>query len=76
MRGVAYALANPDAPASALHEAWLAEKERDGWKFGPVKDAERKEHPCFLPFSELPQEQRVKDYLFQAIVRALVRAEN
>ena len=76
LRGVAYALAHPGASPSEQHDAWLADRARDGWKFGPVKDPEKKEHPCFLPFSELPQEQKVKDYLFQAIVRAFVEAEN
>lgn len=52
------------------HESWLAEKVRTGWKFGPVKDAEKKEHPCFLPYSELPPEQRIKDDIFFAVVRA------
>lgn len=55
---------------SASHEAWLAEKEKQGWKYGPVKDAEKKEHPCFLPYDQLPVEQRLKDYIFAAIVKA------
>lgn len=53
------------------HEAWLAHKAADGWKFGPVKNADTKEHPCFVPYSELPVEQRVKDYLFAAVVASL-----
>lgn len=53
------------------HESWLAEKERTGWKYGPVKDAEKKEHPCFVPYAQLPAEQQVKDALFFAIVRAI-----
>jgi len=69
--GVEFNLANPDAPASASHDSWLAEKERDGWKFGPVKDAEKKEHPCFVPYEDLPKEQQAKDHLFKAIVAAL-----
>ena len=52
------------------HESWLAEKERAGWKYGPVKNAETKEHPCFVPYAELPPEQQVKDAIFFAIVRA------
>ncbi len=35
------------------HACWLAEKEATGWKFGPVKDPEAKEHPCFVPYDEL-----------------------
>jgi len=69
--GVRFNLANPDAPASASHDSWLAEKERDGWKFGPAKDAEKKEHPCFVPYEDLPKEQQAKDHLFKAIVAAL-----
>jgi len=55
---------------SASHESWLEQKRREGWKFGPVKDAEKKEHPCFVPYDELPFTQRVKDYIFAAIVEA------
>jgi RyR domain len=60
---------------SASHESWLAEKRRDGWCYGPVKDAEKKEHPCFLPYDELPIEQRLKDFIFSAIVEAFYKAE-
>ena len=69
--GVEFCQANPDAPASANHDSWLAVKEADGWKYGPVKDAEKKEHPCFVPYDELPDEQKRKDALFKVIVAAL-----
>jgi RyR domain len=75
IEGVQFALDHPDAPASAHHDAWLADKERNGWKFGPVKDSSKKEHPSVVPYSELPLEQRVKDYLFRAVVQAFVEAE-
>lgn len=68
--GVTFTLANPDAPPSASHESWLAEKRESGWKYGPVKDPDAKEHPCFVPYDDLPPEQRAKDYLFQAVVRS------
>ena len=53
------------------HESWLAEKERTGWKYGPVKNPERKEHPCFVPYADLPAEQRAKDAVFTSVVRAM-----
>jgi len=59
---------------SASHDSWLAEKQAAGWKYGPAKDPEKKEHPCFVPYDQLPVEQRVKDYLFGAIVRAFVES--
>lgn len=69
--GVEFHLQNPDATEAASHESWLAEKERDGWKFGPVKDPALKEHPCFMPFEYLPKSQQIKDRLFKAVVDAL-----
>ena len=70
INGVRFHLANPDAKPSNSHESWLKEKEAAGWKFGPVKDADKKEHPCFVPYEALPSEQKVKDVLFICVVRA------
>jgi len=71
IRGVDFCRANPDAPPSANHDSWLAVKREEGWKFGAVKDPEKKEHPCFVTYDELPEEQKRKDALFKAIVAAL-----
>lgn len=54
------------------HESWLAEKAASGWKYGPDKDAEKKEHPCFLSYDELPDGQKKKDAIFVAVVRAVM----
>ena len=70
--GVRFHKENPDAGAAASHESWLKEKAADGWKYGSVKDPEKKEHPCFVPYDQLPVEQRAKDYLFCAVVRELL----
>lgn len=72
-KGVEFHLANPDSTPADSHNSWLAEKERDGWKLGPVKDPEKKEHPCFVPYEELPEAQRLKDYLFFGVVRSFER---
>jgi len=55
------------------HEGWLAQKEKDGWTWGPVKDADLKQHPCFVPYQDLPPEQQAKDHLFLDIVRCMSR---
>lgn len=70
--GVNFLRDNPDAKPSASHESWLRHKAADGWKYGAVKDEGKKEHPCFVPYEELPREQKAKDYIFQAIARALL----
>ena len=71
VKGVRFAVDNPDAPASSQHDAWSADKIKDGWKFGPVKDAEKKEHPCLVLFEQLPLTQQAKDTLFKSVVSAL-----
>lgn len=70
-KGVEFALENPDAGSNAQHEAWMADKIKDGWVYGKVKDPEKKTHPCIVPFEDLPVFQQKKDKLFKAIVEAL-----
>lgn len=60
--------------AGAAHESWFAEKVATGWKFGPVKDAEKKEHPCMVPFNELPFDQQQKDHIFVQTVHTMAAA--
>lgn len=56
------------------HASWYAEKVATGWKFGPVKDPEKKEHPCMVPYADLPPAQQKKDALFLSTVRAMAAA--
>ena len=69
--GVKFHILNPEAKPSASHESWLKEKEAHGWKYGKVKDPEKKEHPCFVPYSELSAEQKTKDFLFKQVIESL-----
>lgn len=71
LKGVEYHLSNPDSTPEDSHKSWLAEKVADGWVCGPIKDADKKEHPCCVPHSELPIDQQLKDVLFLGIVRKL-----
>lgn len=61
---------NPATTPEQSHEGWLAHKQADGWTYGPMKDAALKQHPCFVPYAELPADQRLKDALFGAVARA------
>jgi hypothetical protein len=69
--GVKYHIDNPNSSPADSHMSWWEEKRRDGWKHGPVKDPVKKEHPCCVPYEQLPKEQQAKDFIFLAIVRAL-----
>jgi len=71
IQGVMFHLHNPSVTPEQSHENWMKHKKQDGWKYGEVKDTDKKEHPCFLPYDKLPQEQKSKDYLFKAIVETM-----
>lgn len=66
--GVRHLYDNPDATPRDSHDNWMRHKENDGWVYGPVKDPAKKEHPCMVPYDELPLAQRVKDYMFRLCV--------
>lgn len=69
--GVVFKINNPDAGDDAQHNAWMKDKVDDGWKYGDVKDAEAKTHPCIVPYEQLPVDQRIKDTLFRSVVEAM-----
>lgn len=70
--GVIKHLENPAMTAEQSHESWLEEKRADGWSYGPEKDPDNKRHPCFVPYKELPEAQRIKDHIFKATIHACV----
>lgn len=70
-QGVDWARSNPGATAEEMHENWRRFKAAAGWTFGPTKDSSLRQHPCMVPYDDLPIGQRLKDELFLAIVRAM-----
>lgn len=74
--GVAEALADPGITPERSHQLWCDRMRADGWRYGPVKDAGRKTHPCLLPWDGLPAGAQMKDRLFLAIVAALAPRED
>jgi len=71
IKSVQYRLANPGASHSAQHDAWMADKIANGWKYGVIKNAQAKTHPCIVPYDQLPEIEKQKDALFQSIVDVL-----
>ena len=43
------------------HIRWMAQKERDGWEYAPVRDNANKKNPCLVPWEDLPPEEQQKD---------------
>jgi len=68
--GVIFHMTGDHGP-EASHESWMAQKKAEGWTYGPVKNPERKEHPCMLPYIGLPLQQVSKDHIFRGIVHAM-----
>jgi RyR domain len=73
VNGVETLIADPSLTPAEMHDNWAKFKVEDGWTYGEEKDTEKKTHPQLVPYEDLPEEQRVKDYLFQGIVRALAK---
>ena len=73
--GVQLHLRNPGLGVSASHDAWMREKLDTGWTYGPIKDPAKKEHPCIVPYADLPTEQKAKDFIFRGVVHAIAREQ-
>ena len=66
--GVKFHFYNENTTPADSHNSWLKEKTEQGWKYGEVKDPEKKEHPCVTAYENLPKSQQLKDYIFKGIV--------
>ena len=43
------------------HDRWMAERQRQGWTYGPVRDDARKLHPSIIPWESLSEAEKQKD---------------
>jgi RyR domain len=51
------------------HDLWAGQRMKEGWKFGKERNDQRKEHPCLVPYAELPESE--KDYDRNAAIGTL-----
>lgn len=47
--------------ASNTHDLWAKGRLEEGWRYGPERDDTRKQHPCLVPYSELPESEKKYD---------------
>lgn len=44
-----------------VHEVWAQTRISQGWSYGPERNDELKQHPCLVPYEQLPEEEKVYD---------------
>ncbi|XP_028826293.1 ryanodine receptor 2 isoform X5 [Denticeps clupeoides] len=44
--------------AENIHELWVMNKIDLGWTYGTVRDDNKRQHPCLVEFSKLPEQER------------------
>ncbi|XP_061087166.1 ryanodine receptor 2-like [Conger conger] len=44
--------------AENIHELWVMNKIELGWTYGTVRDDNKRQHPCLVEFSKLPEQER------------------
>lgn len=47
--------------AENVHENWAATRLHEGWTWGPARNDTLKQHPCLIPYNELPEEEKEYD---------------
>ena len=47
--------------AENTHDNWAAGRIVEGWTYGPVRNDDLKQHPCLVPYNELPDNEKRYD---------------
>lgn len=47
--------------AKNVHDVWALGRTNEGWTYGEKRDDAKKEHPCLVPYSELPEFEKEYD---------------
>lgn len=47
--------------AENVHRVWMQTRLEQGWTYGPARNDELKQHPCLVPYDQLPEEEKIHD---------------
>lgn len=47
--------------AENAHDIWAQLRIKDGWTYGDKRNDELKNHPCLIPYEELPESEKEYD---------------
>ena len=50
-----------EALAKNIHEVWSAGRIAEGWVYGESRNDELKQHPCLVPYEDLPESEKEYD---------------
>ena len=50
-----------EALAENVHDTWAKGRMDAGWTWGPVRDDVKKQHPCLIPYANLPESEKAYD---------------
>ena len=56
--------------AKNTHENWAYMRMSHGWRYGPGRNDESKEHPCLVPFEKLSEAEKEYD---RKVVREMLK---
>ena len=51
------------------HDHWARKRMDEGWRYGLMRNDMKKEHPCLVPYDELPEPE--KEYDRKTVMEAL-----
>ena len=47
--------------AEQVHITWMNQRIKEGWSYGPVRNDEKKQTPCIVPYNELSENEKEYD---------------
>ena len=47
--------------AENAHDLWARQRINDGWTLGPQRDDQARQHPCLIPYADLPDSEKEYD---------------
>jgi hypothetical protein len=47
--------------AENAHDIWAQQRLTEGWTYGPERNDKQKNHPCLIPYADLPDSEKQYD---------------
>lgn len=47
--------------AKNIHDVWAKQRMDEGWTYGYERNDQKTEHPCLIPYEQLPEKEKEYD---------------